>query len=249
MALFPSPRIRLHEVFVRAKAVTTTLSIYEDGLRVVPSSATFTLEKPDGTEQISSESATISGGGELSYAVSAGQIPASLNLSDSYLIRWTVVISGVEYTFSRPCAVALSRLYPVITDLDLEAIYSDISSIRSSTLTSYQGFITESFIQIIQRLRDQGNFEYLIMDPQSLRSSHLDLCFYLIWKDMDSSGLGEGRYLDLAKEHRYQFEAHWKRLKFRYDLDQDNHLEGDDLRSAQPVIYTSNPPQHYWRRW
>ena len=87
------------------------------------------------------------------------------------------------------------------------------------------------------------------MDPQSLRAIHLDLCFYLIWKDMDSSGLGEGRYLDLAKEHRHQFEMGWKRLRFYYDSDGDGQTdESDNMRPAIPVIYTSNPPK-YWRRW
>ena len=250
MAIFPSPRIRLHEVFVRSKAATTTLTVYEDGAAVVPTSATLEMVKPGGASLFGPASASISGGGEISYAVSALQLPSTLELSDAYMLHWVVTIDGVEHDFKRPAAIALSRLYPVISDLDLQSHYSDLASIRPSSLSSYQNFIDESFILIVQRIRDMGNFEYLILDAQSLRAIHLDLCFYLIWKDMDSSGLGEGRYLNLAQEHRRNFEAGFKQLRFSYDLDQDNAIDSsDDRRAASPVIYTSAPPAFYLKRW
>ena len=253
MALIQTARIQLHEVLIRGRAATTTLAAYADGVQFVPVSATFKLEKPDGTAQIDTVAATVSGSGTMAYDIPAGQLPVSTTtLSDGYQILWSAIdTDGGEFTFRRPCAVTLSKLYPVITDLDLVANYSDIEAIRPSSLSSYQNFLDEAWITIIQRVRDQGNFEYLIMDPQSLRSVHLDLTFYLIFKDMDSSGLGDGtRYLELAKEHRFQFEAGWKRLKFRYDLDQDNTMDNDESRRpANPVIYTSRPPSVWIRRW
>ena len=248
MALFPSPRIRLHEVFERAKTATTTLQVYEDGSAVTPSSAEFSLKDEEGNDIIAYSSATIVGT-EISYVVPASAIPNTKSFSDSYLILWKVVISGVEYIFRRPAALARSKLFPVINDPDLEAHYSDIASIRPSSMSSYQSYITEAFIQIIQRLRDQGNFEYLIIDNQSLRSLHLDLTFYLIWKDMDSSGLGEGRYLSLAQEHRRSFEAGFKRLKLRYDLEEDGVASNPNGgRPAKAPIFTAAPPI-VWRRW
>jgi hypothetical protein len=251
MALFPSPRIRLHKVFVRDRAETTTLTIYEDGAAVVPTAATFRLEDDAGKDIVATTAATVSGGGELSYIVPASALPTSQDLSDGWLITWVATIAGVDYTFRRPAALARSRLYPVISDVDLEAYYSDLASIRPSSMASFQGYITEAFITIVQRLRDEGNFEYLIMDPQTLRAPHLDLTFYLIWKDMDSSGLGEGRYLQLAQEHRRSYESGFKRLKFRYDLDQDGEMDdSNSRRAAMATIYTSAPPA-WWntRRW
>tara|TARA_Y100001938_G_C7988742_1_gene378315 strand:+ start:133 stop:885 length:753 start_codon:yes stop_codon:yes gene_type:complete len=248
MALFPSPRIRYHEVLEREKGSTSTLSVYEDGARVVPSAATFSLKKPDGTV-LKTGAATISGGGELSFVLGAVDLPVSLELDDDYQIVWEVTISGVVHTFLRPCAVARRKLYPVLTDLDLEAHYSDISSIRASSMTSYQSFITESFLILMQRLRDQGNWTQMIApDPMSLRLVHLDLCFYLIFKDMDSSGLGEGRYLQLAQEHRRQYESNWKNLRFEYDEDQDGLVGDGDRRPAIGAYYTCRPPVIFRRR-
>jgi len=248
MALFPSPRIRLHEVLERGKAATTTLKIYEDGTAVTPTSAYFSLLDESGEDVVAYTAATIVGT-EISYLIPASKIPTTIAFSDSYLILWKVLISGTEYIFRRSCAIARSKLFPVINDPDLEAHYSDIASIRPSSMSSYQSYITEAFIQIIQRLRDNGNFEYLIIDNQSLRSIHLDLTFYLIWKDMDSSGLGEARYLALAQEHRRSYDAGFKRLKLRYDLLEDGVAsDPDGGRPAKAPIYTATPPQ-VRRRW
>ena len=248
MALFPSPRIRLHEVLERGKSATTTLKIYEDGIAVTPTAADFSLLNEDGAAVVAYTGATIAGT-EISYLVAASSIPDTIEFSDSYLILWKVTIAAKEYIFRRSCAIARSKLFPVINDPDLESHYSDIASIRPSSMTSYQTYITEAFIQIIQRLRDNGNFEYLIIDNQSLRSIHLDLTFYLIWKDMDSSGLGEGRYLQLAQEHRRSFDAGFKRLKLRYDLsEQGVASDPDGGRPAKAPMFTAAPPQ-VWRRW
>lgn len=250
MALFPSPRIRLHEVLERGKSATTILSVYEDGVAVVPASATFRLLDEDGDEVISEAAASVSVGGELSYAISAGQLPSSLSYSDSWLIEWkTTLSSGAVHTFRRPAALAKSRLYPVVSDIDLLTHYSDLNSIRPSSLTSWQNYIDEAFIEIIHRLRAEGNFEYLIISNQMLRSITMDYTFYLIWKDMDSSGLGEGRYLQLSELHRKNFEGGIKRLKFRYDMDQDGHAdEPDGMRAAKAQIFTANPPGYFYRR-
>ena len=251
MALFPSPRIRLHKVFVRDRAETTTLTVYEDGAAVVPTAATFRLQDSSGADIVAETAATISGGGELSYIVPAPSLPTTTPFSDAWLITWVATIATVDYTFRRPAALARSRLYPVISDVDLEAYYSDLAAIRPTSMSSYQGYITEAFIQIVQRLRDEGNFEYLIMDPQTLRSPHLDLTFYLIWKDMDSSGLGEGRYLQLAQEHRRSYESGFKRIKFRYDIDEDGEIDDpSSRRAAMATISTCNPPTGWnARRW
>jgi hypothetical protein len=249
MALFPSPRIRLHEVFERAKTQTTTLKVYENGVVVVPTSANFTLLDNNNTKIITSAAASISVGGEISYIVAAADIPETIQFSDNYLIEWDVTFGGIEYNFRRTCAIARTKLYPVVSDIDLTAQYSDLESIRPSNMTSFQSYITEAFVQIIERLRSEGNLEYLIISNQSLRGIHIDLSLTIIFRDMDSSGLGEGRYLQLAQEHRKSYEAGFARLKFKYDLLENNtNNDADGLRAAKSVIFTSQSPTGFNRR-
>ena len=244
-----SPRIRIHEVLERARGCTVDLPIYRDGALVSPTSAYFRLEDPNGVDVITRTAVSIVAN-VATYTISPSELPSTLELGDGYVQWWELTIGGVVHTFKKPTAIALSALYPVITDLDLEAEYSDLASIRPSSLgSSYQTYIDEAWVQLIQRVRDQGNIEYLIMTPQSLRSCHKNLTFYLIFKDMDSSGLGEGRYLDLARQHRKEMEFDFKRLKFTYDLNQDGRADDKNARRANlGVIYTSAPPIWYRRR-
>jgi hypothetical protein len=194
-----SPRIRIHDVLERARGCTVDLPIYRDNQLVSPTAAYFRLEDPNGVDVIARTSVAIVAN-IATYTISPSELPSTLLLGDGYVQWWELTIDGVVHTFKKPTAIALSALYPVISDLDLEAEYSDLASIRPSSLgSSYQTYIDEAWVQLIQRVRDQGNIEYLIMSPQSLRSCHKNLTFYLIFKDMDSSGLGEGRYLDLAQ--------------------------------------------------
>ena len=243
-----SPRIRIHDVLERGRGVTVDLPVYRDNALVGPTSAYFNLKDPQGNDVIARQAISIIAN-IATYTIGGDELPSTLTLSEGYLQLWELTIGGVVYTFRKPCAVAISGLYPVISDLDLEAEYSDLASIRPSSLgSSYQTYIDEAWVQLIQRIRDLGNIEYLIMNPSSLRACHKNLTFYLIFKDMDSSGLGEGRYLDLAREHLKQFEFDFKRLKFQYDQNQDNRIDDPNARkSALGVFYTSAPPVWYRR--
>lgn len=243
-----SPRIRIHDVLERARACTVDLPVYRDNTLQSPTSAYFRLTDPEGNDVISRTAVSIVAN-VATYNISPSELPTTLRLSDGYMQFWELTIDGTVHTFKKPSAICLSALYPVISDLDLEAEYSDLASIRPSSLGStYQTYIDEAWVQLIQRVRDLGNIEYLIMSPQSLRAAHKNLTFYLIFKDMDSSGLGEGRYLDLAREHRKQFEFDFKRLKFTYDLNQDGRADDTNRRrAAQSVIYTAAPPIWYRR--
>ena len=244
-----APRIRIHDVLERERAFTVDLPIYRDNALVSPTSALFKLTDPAGNDVIALTAVSVVAH-IATYSISAGELPSTLSFGDGYMQHWRLTISGQIYEFRKPTSLARSALYPVISDLDLEAEYSDLASIRPTSIgSSYQQYIDEAWIQLIQRIRDLGNLEYLIMSPQSLRAAHKNLTFYLIFKDMDSSGLGEGRYLDLAKEHRRQHEFDFKRLTFKYDMNQDG--VADDPhggRSALGVFYTSAPPRVFSRR-
>lgn len=244
-----APRIRLHDVLRRETAVTVELPIYRNNVLVGPTQAHFRLIDPSGNDVITLTVASIIAN-VATFTIAASDLPSTLAFGEGYMQHWRLTLAGESYTFRKPTSIARSALYPVISDLDLEAEYSDLASIRPASLGStYQQYIDEAWIQLIQRIRDLGNLEYLIMSPQSLRSCHKNLTFYLIFKDMDSSGLGEARYMDLAREHRKNFEYDFKRLTFTYDIDSQGTVDDPNGgRSALGVFYTSAPPRVFGSR-
>lgn len=244
-----APRIRVPQMIQRGKTQIVELAIYRDAAIVVPTSATYQLLSEDGTDIISVSSATIADS-KCKFTISSSSVPDSMSLSDGLFELWEVEIGGVTYTFQRPAYLCRRPLYPCISDIDLEATYSDLSNLLPASYTDgWQRFIDEAWVRILERLRQQGNLPYLITDPQSLRSSHLELTLALIWRNMHSSlGQSQGRYLDLYRESIKSYEYNWKMISFRYDMDEDGRADDvDKRRAAFPMISTTNPPSRYHR--
>ena len=244
-----APRIRVPQMIQRGKTQTVELIIYRNGGEVTPTAATYQLLDEDGSEIISTTTATIVGNA-IQYTISSSQVPTSKTLSDGWFELWEVEIGGVDYTFQRPAYLCRRPLYPCISDIDLESSYSDLENLLPDSYTDgWQRYIDEAWVRIIERLRQLGNLPYLITEPQALRSSHLELALALIWRNMHSSlGQSNGRYLDLYREHIKSYEFQFKQISFRYDMDEDGRADDVEKRKAgMPMISTTNPPSRFNR--
>lgn len=244
-------QIRAIELLEREKAQTTEIKLYRDNAQLVPTAATYTLTKPTGTDLLTGATATISSGGTVSYAHTAEQLSSTEALGEGYVQEWTVTIGGEDFLFRRMAALVRRRLYPVVSDIDLTATYSDLENVRPSSLTSYQQYIDDAWYQILRRIRNRGmGYEYLMMSPEAFFETHRHLSLYLIFRDFHSSlGQSNGRYLDLANEHYKLYRDEFDSLNFIYDEDHDGEADDPDKRTrGQPTIFLNRPGQYYRRR-
>tara|TARA_Y100001963_G_C6760658_1_gene439300 strand:+ start:574 stop:1341 length:768 start_codon:yes stop_codon:yes gene_type:complete len=236
--------IKTIELLEREKSQITSLKIYRDGSQIDPTSATYTLIKPEGESVVSDVVATIDVDGTVSYTHSAGQLSSSLLLEEGYIQEWNVTISGIEYLFRRMAAVVRRRLYPTVSQNDLTHIYANLSDVRPSSITSYQPYIDDAWYQIQRRIRTQNiGYPYLIMTAESFFDCHRHLSLYLIFRDFHSAlGQSNGRYLDLAQEHYRLYQDGWGQINFIYDQDNDGKADDPDKRTrGQPTIYLNRP--------
>lgn len=234
-----APQIKIPELLERGKSNTSTLPIYRDGVLAVPTEVRYTLYKPDQTKLVDNASASFPGN-IPTYVHPASQLGSDLLLGEGYLQEWKITIVGDEFIFRRMCSLVLRRIYPVVSDGDLTATYSQLADIRPSNLTSYQTYIDEAWYTMVQRMRTEGGgLEYLVMSAESFRAAHQNLALYYIFRDFHSSlGQSNGRYLDLANEHYAQYKDEWKRINFIYDHNHDGQSANPEDRVAkQPVIY------------
>ena len=244
-------QIRTIELLEREKAQTSELKLYRDGAQLVPTAATYTLIKPTGADLLTGQTASIAPSGTVSYAHSAEQLKASENLGEGYVQEWAITIDGEQYLFRRMAALVRRRLYPVVSDIDLTATYSDLANVRPSSLTSYQQYIDDAWYQILRRIRNRGmGYEYLMMSAESFFEAHRHLSLYLIFRDFHSSlGQSNGRYLDLANEHYRLYRDEFDSINFIYDEDHDGEADDPNKRTrGQPTIFLNRPGQYYRRR-
>jgi hypothetical protein len=239
-------RIPFPDYLERNRTQTVKLEVYRDGALAAPSSGTFTLYDDNDEEVVSAAAVTITAS-VAEYSISAATLPTTQTVGEGWQEEWALVMpDGVTHTFRRSAALVLRTLYPVITDLDLTALYTDLGDLRPDALTSFQGYIDEAWRQVLGRLIARGRFPYLILDPWSLREIHLETTLALIFRDFASS-LGQGQYLELAESHKKEASFAWQTLTFQYDEDHDGKPDGERRKAAEPVIYLSNAPRTRWR--
>ena len=216
-----------------------------------PTAATYTLITPPGEDLLTGATATISDAGTVSYTHTPAQLSSTEELGEGYVQEWNLTISGEEYLFRRMAALVRRRLYPVVSDIDLTATYSDLDNLRPSSLTSYQQYIDDAWYQILRRIRNQGmGYEYLMMTAEAFFESHRHLSLYLIFRDFHSSlGQRNGSYLDLANEHYRLYRDEFDSINFVYDTDHDGEADDPNKRTrGQPTIFLNRPGQYYRRR-
>ena len=244
-------QIRTVELLERARAQSTEIRFFRDGSQIIPTAATYTLKKPTGADLLTAQTALIAGNGTVSYAHTAEQLAASELLGEGYVQEWTVTISGEDYIFRRMASLVLKRLYPVVSDVDLTATYSDLENLRPSSMSSYQQYIDDAWYQILRRIRNRGmGYEYLIMSPETFFEAHRHLSLYLIFRDFHSSlGQSNGRFLDLSTEHYRLYRDEFDQINFVYDESHDGRAEDADKRTrGQPTIYLTRPGVNQYRR-
>tara|TARA_B100001123_G_C15095657_1_gene941448 strand:- start:243 stop:1007 length:765 start_codon:yes stop_codon:yes gene_type:complete len=246
-----APQIKTIELLERGRVQTTELPVYRDGALATIAAVKYTLYKPDQSKLVDSATGTYAGN-IPQYVHSDGSLVTSLQLGEGYLQEWEITIGSNSFLFRRMAAVVRRRLYPVVSDVDLFSTYKQLSSLMPSTISSYQDYIDEAWYTIIMKIRQEGGgLEYLVMDSESLRSAHINLSLYYIFRDFHSSlGQSNGRYLDLATEHHQQYKSDWKGINWRYDSGHDGFPDDANERVAKdPVIYLSRPGQYWTRRY
>ena len=193
-----------------------------------------------------------SGDGTLQYTHPANHFPENILLGEGYVQTWEATIDGDTYFFRRSIAVVLRRLYPTVSDTDLETEYSDLANLRPASLSSYQSYIDSSWYEILRRVRRTGmGYEYLVLTPESFHDALLHLTLYKIFRDFHSSlgQSGNARFLDLAQAHLQHYNAEYEMITFVYDDQHEGRADDPNQRTrGRPVVYLTAPGPNRWLR-
>jgi hypothetical protein len=225
---FLAARFALPDLIVRSRESHAVLEVYKNGARQTLSAASATVYRPDGTT-FATPTVVLSDGNKLGTITITGASTASESLGDGWRIVYVVTVDGDVHEFSNEAMLVRSALYPVLTDADL---YKRVSSLDPdgttpiTSLASFQDFRDEAWIEISQRLIQEGNRPALILSGNALRGPHLELTLAMIFEDL-STRLNEA-YEARAQQYRRQYEHTWRRLTFRYDADENGNP--DDVR-------------------
>lgn len=229
-------RFPLPELIERGRDEVVKIEVYRDGAKVAPSSGTVSLYNGSNAAVVDGEVVTIVSS-VAQYTIPAAVL-AGETLGDSWRIEWALVMpDGVTHNMRNEAALVRGRLYMPISDVDLIRIVSGLDPTGGSAISSvsnWQDYLDEAFIQLQLRLIEQGNRPNLIMSPSALRECALSLTLALIFDDL-TTRLSDA-YEARAVKYREQFERAWSRLKFDYDTNDDGETD-QRKRSAMVTVW------------
>lgn len=241
-------RTRLPQFIERAKTQTLAADLYENGAAVVPASGTVTIYDQAGTKIVDAAVVTLTSTG-VSYSLSSALVPDTLSFSDRWRVVWVLVVAGETHTIPQQAHLCRSRLYPVISDLDIYERHPDLAYQLPPNVTTWQAWIDGAFITIEQRLLADSKRPYMILSPHAVAEPHLLLTLSRICRSLATQApAGQGRFATDAVDYLKQYDDAWGGLRFDYDFDQDGLLADDEENvGAEPVVYLNNPPSvPYW---
>jgi hypothetical protein len=222
--------------------------VYRDGALVAPSSGTVSVYDADGTAVVDEQAVTVTAS-IAAYSVSAATLPVTLALSDRWRVQWTLAMpDGATHTFIRDAGLVRSRLYPVVADVDLTRLHTELREWLAQDQTSLQGYRDAAWDAIVLRLLEDGRWPHLILSPWALRGAHIALTLALAFRDYAaSSGGSPGKYDALAAHYAAEYDAAWGRIRLTYDLDKDGLIDDDEQGvSGEPVLMTTVPGNWRW---
>ena len=234
------PHYRLPRMIERGVSQTLSLPVFADDGTTAQTATSGTVSIYAGSRAIV-EGAAVSAGPPAAYTLAAAKT-SDESLSERWLEKWTLTIGGTVFTFQRPAYLVRRVLYPTLIDADLVEYHSDLLSLLDPDDSNLQRYRDNAWHAIQTALIRQGRRPQLVLDAWQLRSLHAYRTLELFYRDAASS-VGDGRYIELAREYGELAAEEWTALSFRYDADEDGFVSDalDQTSAGSGVVYLTAP--------
>ncbi len=191
-----------------------TCPVYRGGAIVVPTSGTVTIHDDAGVVVVEDAAVEIVAS-IASYTVLA-TATSSKTPNEGWRFAWSLTLPGGRVkTFKTDAVLALHRLYPVITDIDILQLHPELTRLMPPTETSYQDFIDAMVAEAESRLVGAGRRPWLILSAHALREYELNGVLAKVWRSLATGGVGT-REWDLSEHYRTLAGAEYDKLALVY---------------------------------
>lgn len=212
-----SARFLVPAYMERDRDTYLSLGVYTAGALAAPSSGEIAIYDASNVALLAAGTAVTVTASVANYTLLASTVTAKA-LGAGWRVEWSLVMpDGHTHLFRQDGALVRVRLSPVITDADLLARHTDLTSLRPAALSSYQGYIDEAWRDVLGRLEAAGRRPYLVISPEALRQVHLFTTLELIFRDFAGSGDPTNKWTMLAEHYSKEGERAWANLSLVYD--------------------------------
>lgn len=245
-------RVLVPDVLQRERAQTVALEVYRDGVLspVTAAGSTFTLIDEGGTSVIDAQPITVSTDGIAQYAVSALELPSTLNFSELYQERWHLILEdGTARDIRREAAVAPFLIYLPVSDRDLmDGEYPGLTDELGQYGSTLQPFIDRAFRDVLEELWKKGQWPDLMLSTSAFVKPIREKALFHIFKFLfrhTGGGTGQNRWQTLMDYHKNEMDGALADFRSRIDHDIDGLPDTRDRESSASVVQRN---AHFNRR-
>jgi hypothetical protein len=206
------------------------VKIYTSGVQIVPTSATITINDPDGDEVLASTAMSVAVAGALSYTLGKAELDT---LWENAVIEIDYVVSTVHYkaVFFFDCV--LNALKCNVIDDDLKAYAPALTGFIWSTQTTYTKQILEAFNTVKRMLKDKGHRPAMLIDGGQVRELIIMKAFEMICFDFAKArdDIWFARYEKYSEAFKVRFDG----LNIKYDEDETGTITSDEKEALGQV--------------
>ena len=213
---------------VKELAYPIEVKVYEEGVQLIPSSATITVKNPSGTKQVEDQSVTVDSNiGTMIYSLAATY---TAKLWENAVIEISYVVSSVTYKAVFLFDVVLNKLKCSVVDYDLKGYYPKLENEIWDEQITYDPQIQEAFKIVKRDIKDKGKRPAMLIDGMQIREIIILKTFELIFFDFIKE---EGdkwwiRHQDSQEKYRDRF----AKLTIKYDVDESSLIEEDEAKGV-----------------
>lgn len=215
--VFHAPTWRVLE---RGRAQEARQPAEYDGAPIAPTSGTYTLTDPSGTDIVATAAVTIGSDKVATYTIAALSLPSTLDLGTGYTETWALVMpDGSTRSPRRLVVLARKALDMPAGDDDMERENPAIGSMRGPSMSSYAEPREQAWGQILRRLTTEGAWSWLVYDSSAFYDSHLQLSLSKLYRGLYSR-TGDPRWLEQARDAEAAYGRAWRSLAVAWDRDE-----------------------------
>ena len=230
-------RFSVPHSIVQGQTTTLEAPVYLSGALVAPSAGTVTIYDASNVVLVDAVAVTIVSS-VATYPMLAATV-ASSTIGAGWRVVWSLTVATLPLVAENDAALVKRLLYNVVTDADLFRKVPALDPNGSSPITlyaDYQSQLDEAWVDIENRLYQDGRRPEWIRSPSSLRASVVWLTLGIIFEDLETQN--EAGFEAVSAKYMARYESAYSAANALVDIDGDGDPDSDDrMGLRQSVVW------------
>ena len=228
-------RFTVPHSIVQGQDTTLEAPVYLAGALVAPSVGTVTIYDASNVVLVDAAAVTIVSS-VATYPVLTAAVAGS-TIGAGWRVVWSLTVAAKPLVAENDGALVKRMLYNVVTDADLFRKVPALDPNGPSPITlatNYQDQLDEAWVDIENRMYQEGRRPEWIRSPSSLRAATVWLTLAIIFEDLETRN--DAAFEEQAAKYMARYEAAYSAITALLDTDGDGEADTDDRVGLQHAV-------------